>query len=286
MSPTGQVTLTQSPRLAPLYVRAALGARVHRGDVLPGTHYTLADRPTNADTLADYQRVCGFRVGDTVPATYPHIVAFPLSMQLMVQRDFPFALPGLVHVANSIIQHRPLRLGESVTVRVWTADMWPHPAGRQFDLVAEAAVDQDTVWTSRSTYLHRDRAADRPTAQRAESQPPAGTATIWRVPGDIGRRYAAVSGDRNPIHLGAATAKAFGFPRAIAHGMWLAARGLASLEGRLGDGFRYEVAFKTPVLLPARVALTTSGDRRAWTLDLRDARSGKPHLTGTVTATG
>ena len=280
------MALTESPRLAPLYVRAALGARAHRGDVLPTTQYTLAAQPIKADSLAAYQRVCGFRVGDTVPATYPHIVAFPLAMQLMVQRDLPFPLPGLVHVANSITQHRPLRLGESITVRVQAADLRPHPAGRQFDLVAEAAVDQDTVWTSRSTYLRRDRSADRSAAQRAESQPPTGATAIWRVPGDIGRRYAAVSGDRNPIHLSAATARTFGFPRAIAHGMWLASRGLASLEGRLADAFRYDVAFKTPVLLPAKALLTTSGSRSAWALDLRDTRTGKPHLTGTVTAIG
>ena len=56
--------------------------------------------------------------------------------------------------------------------------------------------------------------------------PPGGVE--WRLPGDLGRRYAAVSGDRNPIHLYALTAKAFGFPRQIAHGMWSKARCLAA----------------------------------------------------------
>ena len=55
----------------------------------------------------------------------------------------------------------------------------------------------------------------------------------WKLGGDLGRRYAAVSGDRNPIHMHALTAKPLGFPAAIAHGMWTKARCLAALESRL-----------------------------------------------------
>jgi acyl dehydratase len=103
-----------------------------------------------------------------------------------------------------------------------------------------------------------------------------------RVPGEIGRRYAAVSGDRNPIHLRKLTARAFGFPSAIAHGMWLKARTLATLEGRLPDAYAVEVAFKTPVLLPSTVSIATGQDGDGWTLDVRNARSGKPHLHGHI----
>ena len=34
-----------------------------------------------------------------------------------------------------------------------------------------------------------------------ELEQPAPTGTSWKLPGDLGRRYAAVSGDHNPIHL-------------------------------------------------------------------------------------
>ena len=83
----------------------------------------------------------------------------------------------------------------------------------------------------------------------------------WRVPGDLGRRYAAVSGDRNPIHLHALSAKAFGFPRAIAHGMWTKARCLAAL--RLPDALTAEVRFKQPILLPSTVTFGEADDRFA-----------------------
>ncbi len=103
-----------------------------------------------------------------------------------------------------------------------------------------------------------------------------------RVPADIGRRYAAVSGDRNPIHLSKLTARLFGFPRAIAHGMWLAARTLAVLEGRLPDAGTVDVAFKAPVLLPSTIAIGARQVEGGWALDVRSARSSKPHLRGSV----
>ncbi len=116
--------------------------------------------------------------------------------------------------------------------------------------------------------------------------PQTGSIAQVRVPDDIGRRYGAVSGDRNPIHLHKLSAKAFGFPSAIAHGMWLKARTLATLEGRLPDAYTVEVAFKLPVLLPSSVAISGEHAGDEWTLDVRDARSGKPHLAGTVTVSG
>jgi len=104
------------------------------------------------------------------------------------------------------------------------------------------------------------------------------------VPADIGRRYAEVSGDRNPIHLHPLTARLLGFRRAIAHGMWTKARCLAALEGRLPDAYTVDVRFKLPVFLPARVGFAALSTADGWSLDLVDARTGKPHLAGVITA--
>ena len=90
---------------------------------------------------------------------------------------------------------------------------------------------------------------------RTDPEPTAQPAAVWRVPADIGRRYADVSGDHNPIHLHPLTARLFGFRRAIAHGMWSMARCLAFYEGRLPAAYTVDVRFKLPILLPATVAL-------------------------------
>jgi acyl dehydratase len=279
--------LRSPPSLAPLYARAAITGPLHRGESLPDSVYALGARPIDARHLAAYQRVCGFPVTDELPPTYLHVLAFPLSVALMVEQAFPFPLVGLVHVANSITVGRPVRAGEEVSFTVRAADLRPHPAGRQLDLVAQARVGDETVWSGRSTYLRRggkpDGSPKRATrAAEAVPAPPAGA--VIRAPENVGRRYGAVSGDRNPIHLHALTAKAFGFPRAIAHGMWLQARTLATLEGRLPDAFTVDVQFKTPVLLPSAIEVSTARVGSGWSLDVRGATSGKPHLSGAVTA--
>jgi acyl dehydratase len=214
--------------------------------------------------LTAYQKVCGFRVSDRLPATYPHMVAFGHSMDLMTRLSFPFGVIGLVHVANEVNVLRPLTAADVFDLTVRTADLRDHERGRQFDVVAEATI-----------------AGDKP--ERKPKAAPAEGASIWKVPGDIGRRYAAVSGDRNPIHLHPLTAKLFGFPSAIAHGMWVKARCLAALDGHLpADGYTVGVRFKLPMTIPAKAAFRSwpEGDGRAFSVT--DARSGKPHVDGTL----
>jgi acyl dehydratase len=223
--------------------------------------------------VAAYDRVCGFRLRDELPATYPHVLAFPLAMDLLTG-PFPFSPLGLVHIANRIEQRRPLRAGERLDLRVWAADLRPHDRGTQFDMLAEAEVDRETVWTDRSTYLHRESGGG---GGGRDREPPVPSA-IWRVPGDIGRRYASVSGDSNPIHLHGLAAKALGQPGAIAHGMWTKARCLAALEGELPAAYTADVRFKLPLRIPGRAAFAY----RDGEFTVHDARSGKPHLSGRV----
>ncbi|MEV6524735.1 MaoC/PaaZ C-terminal domain-containing protein [Longispora sp. NPDC051575] len=263
----------------------ALATVTHRGDSLPaaeGHREVTVDR----GALAAYARVCGFRVSDALPATYPHVLSFPLQMDLLTRSDFPFPVLGLVHIANRITVHRPVLASEALSLTVRAVDLRPHDKGRQFDVVSEARVDGELVWQDWSTYLRKggsdsgsgdgagagDRAGgvDRPEAPRPGA--------VWQVPGDIGRRYAAVSGDANPIHLYALTARVFGFRKAIAHGMWTKARCLAALEGRLPEAYTVDVRFKLPVLLPAKVGFSAEGGEFA----VHDVRTGRPHLSGTV----
>ncbi len=268
------------PSLATLYPKAVLTGFRRRGGELPDTSYSLAGVRTDPEHLAAYNRVCGFRLADELPATYPHMLTYPLQIKLMTDTGFPFPLIGSVHVANRITQVRPLYLDEPLDLRVRVENLRDHPRGKQFDVVGEVLAGGEVAWTDVSTYLRRaGGSGERERSERRE--PPAPTA-VWSVPDDIGRRYADVSGDRNPIHLYALTAKMFGFPRAIAHGMWTKARCLAAFEGRLPDAYTVDVAFKLPVLLPAKVGFAAHDTSTGWTFELFGARNGKPHVAGTI----
>jgi len=280
------------PGMAVLYGRVALGALPGasllpfvggRGDELPGTELVLDGVSAELDELADYCRVCSFTLRDALPATYPHVLAFSTQMRLMADGAFPFPLLGLVHLDNAITQHRPIAADEQLELRVRAADLRPHPKGRAFSLLVDGHVDGELVWEERGTILQRGGGDPEASWDAGPKAVPADTPAVteWSLGADLGRRYAGVSGDRNPIHMHSLSAKAFGFPRAIAHGMWSKARCLAQLEGRIPDAFSVEVRFQKPLLLPGRVGFVPverDGGRIGFAL--RSVRDGTEHLSG------
>ena len=289
--------LDTAPRLTPLLLGGALRAPRKRGPFeaarLPARRLELGGARADSAALRRYAEVCGFPAGaEVLPPTYPHLLGFPLQMRLMSAADFPFPLPGLVHTGIEVHQHARLATSDALDVAAWAEGPEPHRRGSVFTMATEARRGGEVVWESRSRYLCRHRTAA--AGERGEREPDEElpVRAEWRLGGDLGRRYGAASGDRNPIHLSAPTARLFGFPRAIAHGMWSFARCLAGSEvqqawarGEAGEHLDADAEFKAPVLLPATVRFA---EREAGTdaaaLALRDAEDGRLHLSGSVSS--
>jgi acyl dehydratase len=276
--------LDEAPNLAKLYAKAAVTARGRGGD-LPDDRVARHGVSVDPAHLAAYARVCGLPLGDVLPVTYPHMLTFPLQMALMSDRSFPLALPGLVHVRNRIDVLRAIRTDEPLDLEVWAENFARHRSGAAVDLRATASAGGQEVWRSTSTYLARGAKAPEG-APEADIDVAVGDlerpAATWRIPDDAGRRYAKVSGDVNPIHLSGLTAKAFGFKRAIAHGMWVKARVLGALSGRLPDDLSIDVSFRKPLFLPSTVTLSTAQAGGGWDVAVRNAASGTEHVVGTI----
>ena len=242
-------TLDGPPTLGVLYGRALLTAR-SGGSTLPDRRLDLPGVRIDADAVADYDHVCGFSVGGDVPPTYPHMLAFPLQMRLMTDREFPLPAPGMVHLRNVITQQRPPEVGEPLRVAVHADRLAAHPKGAQVDLVtAVTDADDAEIWGSRSTYFVRGAPApdDAETLARRRSPTRRWDGSRTRSGGSPATSAGATprsSGDVNPIHVNGLAAKAFGMPGTIAHGMWTKARVLAALAGRHGPAFTVDVVFK------------------------------------------
>lgn len=265
--------------------RLAVERRLGRaGASLPELAYQVAGVRPDAEHLTAYQHHVGESGSDRLPAGFVHVLAFPLATALMVRADFPLPLVGMVHLANRVEQHAPTTLGDALDLHAHAENLAPHRSGTAVDLVTEARVDGRLVWRGVSTYLAKGvRLAGRP--EQDEPRPPfvaPAPTGRWHLDGDTGRRYAEVSGDRNPIHVSALGAKAFGFPRAIAHGMDTAARALAAVGPARGDAFVWSVQFAAPVLLPSSPSVRVARDGAGFGLDVWHARSGRLHLTGRV----
>lgn len=285
-------TFGKAPSTAPLMLKAVLPAIPVIGG-LPGIKHARGAVPdlvlerkgvaTDPKHLEAYAEVCGFPRGDTLPATYPHITAFALHMALMTDTAFPFAPLGLVHLRNSIVQHRPIGVDELFDISVHAADLRPHPKGSLVDLVSEVSVGGEVVWHEVTTVFarHEGGAAEPTTSSLTGLEAPEGV-VHWKLAGDLGRRYGAVSGDRNPIHLYPLTAKAFGFPTNIAHGMWTKARSLSALQNKLPDAFTVDVEFRKPILLPSTVVFGSAPTGDGVTFGVKGARKPLTHLVGRV----
>ena len=277
---TKEITLESAPDLRRIYATAAL-RRGSSSDVLPDVRVSRAGIRVDLDELVAYSHVCRFAVDGLLPATYPHLVAFPLQMSLMSGDRFPLPLMGAVHVENRIEVRRPIRTDEVLDLSVWAEDLRPHRRGRQVDLVSEVGVRGEVVWRGVSTYLARG--AEHPEAPVAEAPSVGPLASVaagpmWRLGEGTGRAYAAVSGDWNPIHVHALTARPLGFPSAIAHGMYTYARTLASLGPRLpGAGLTSRVWFRKPVRLPSTVRLRSAFEEGRTLSLLEDARGEVEH---------
>ncbi|WP_406095818.1 MaoC/PaaZ C-terminal domain-containing protein [Streptomyces sp. NBC_01013] len=249
------------------------------GATLPAGRPHLPAAPAAPGPLAAYRRICGFSESGALPVTYPHVLAFPLAMRLMTGRRFPLPVTGLVHTWIEITAHRSLRPTDALELTVYAEALTPHRRGTEVTMVTEARLAGELVWESRSGYLSRHATGTGTAPAPAAPGPPLPAVTEWRLPADLGRRYGAASGDRNPIHLYPLTARLFGFPRAIAHGMWTVARCLAEApQPHLIRSVRAD--FRAPVLLPGTVTYASDGD----TFGLR-GDGGRVHLTGTTART-
>jgi acyl dehydratase len=259
------------------------------GREIPDLTLVLNDVAVEPDRLTSYRRVCGFADDDraVLPATYPHMLAFPLHLALMTDSSFPFGAIGLVHVVNRIVQHRPIAVDERVSLRVWATALEAHPRGRQFSIRTEARVGDEVVWEEVSTNLRRGRSEGAPPPDPIEVPDASDLPAVedWDLPGDLGRRYGSVSGDLNPIHVHPLSARLFGFPSAIAHGMWTKARCLAALAEGLPGSFTVDVAFRKPIMLPATVTFTATARDTATPLRFGVRGAGEKataHLDGEI----
>jgi acyl dehydratase len=286
-------TFDKAPATGPMLLKAALPAIPgigglpgikHTGQAAPDLVLTLANVGTDRGHLARYNEICSYEPSDILPPLYPHFAAFGLHLSLMTDTSFPFAPMGVVHLRNKLVQHRPIGLDETFDLAVRAHDLRSHPKGRLIDITTVATIDDEDVWAETMTIFSRGKLGAGPEATVPPLEgvdAPVGPVQ-WKLKGDLGRRFAAISGDRNPIHLYPLTAKAFGFPTNIAHGMWTKSRALAALQNRLPKAYVVDAEFRKPVLLPSTVVFGSRLHDGVTTFGVTSARKPGTHLLGRI----
>jgi len=280
-----------APPIAPAYLRILFSRKPpFITDAVPRIEGTIERFVVNRRHLTRYRKVCGDSDSSLLPITYPHVLATPLHLALIACEAFPVNLLGVVHTRNTIVQHRPLRVDDIGEIRAWLEGHRETARGQEIDLQTQIRVGPDVVWSETCTFLARRR--DRSRARREGGVPAVvevpprrevTTSLAFTVPSAVGRQYARVSGDFNPIHIADAGARFFGFKRAIAHGMW----SLAHCAARIGDAAfsrpcTLDVAFKRPIVFSSCVVLESWITEGHVGFTLRDSQAERGHLLGSV----
>jgi hypothetical protein len=277
--------VTRDPSLPEMFFGALESSRKRPGRVeqLPEVTLVRHDLVLDAAHIARYTALCGFTPAQGVPLIYPQMLTFALVMQYMNSADCPWPAVGTVHLANAIEQTRSLHTGDRVRVEMATGRLFAHDKGQGYTLELGIFRDDERVWSATQSLLRlgvKQPVGDAYAGQLGDFGPLSCQAQ-FSARADIGRRYGAVSGDRNPIHLTALSARLFGFRRAIAHGMWTKARALSCvLPQRVLEQAKVAVEFKTPLFLPAQPTLWTSRANASAQFEVRDSQGVKPHLRG------
>ncbi|MGY2223075.1 MaoC family dehydratase [Pseudomonas gingeri] len=291
MNPDSTIRIIEPPpSTTRLLWRGLRSLRKPKAEALPRLPMERLVRPAVELRAADierYARACGFRREHGVPLSFVHTLAFPLHLLLLTSPAFPWPASGMVHLANRIRQYRRLEEGQALRLQVHCERWVAHPKGQALLIVTQAHGGGSLVWESESLYLRRGVAA--PVGEPWQGEPellePALLRTQrWSLPADLGRRFARVSGDHNPIHTSWPGARLFGFKRPIAHGMWTLGRALAAQQPPYAlAAAELDCEFKLPIFLPGSATLwqaPAAGARH--TFEVRTAAGDKPHMRGVL----
>lgn len=250
---------TRLPSLARGYVRAFLFGRrplLGTGQTIPRIEASVRGVRAGPERLAAFRSICGFADTGTMPLTYPGVLGAPLHLAVLTSPKMPVRAMGVIHLRSEVVQHRPIRDDAELSIRAWVEGHRDVRSGIEFDIVTDVMDADGLAWESIMTLFAR--VPGRSDLERGPREGREEPATIskhvtWRIPADMGRRYAAVSGDYNPIHIFAPAARVLGgFSRAIVHGAWTLARCVAELGDSMpATPVKVECRFRRPVLLPS-----------------------------------
>ncbi|MEN9774708.1 MAG: hypothetical protein RL322_1778 [Pseudomonadota bacterium] len=277
-----------------LAMTAPRGARPARSVVQPHA-WTVPDLWIDSDRMRRYQSLCGgLETSSTVPPLFPQVLAFPLLMHDLASSRYPWSALGVVHLGNDIEASRPIQPGEVLNVTLRGGGLISHPRGQAFETQLQFNQGEIEVWRSTQTFLRlgvRNPVGPAWDEQRAlggkvsDAGHPATHALVrigaFDAPSQIGRRYAPISGDFNPIHLSKWSARMLGFDQAIAHGLWSLARALAVLGIEAPQaGHRLRTVFASPIRLPSSVSVWALREGGVLNFEVRDQAGERVHLKG------
>ena len=247
---------------------------------VPGIAVVQRRIAIDEEHLNRYQRITNNPISTSLPPLYLQVYSLPVQLFLLTHEQCGVKVMGLVHLSNEVSQFRRVAAHENIELINHFEPVGTHKRGWLIRIVTCAYVDGELVSKAQATSLAAARHTQTANWQNMQREDQLEEREVWQLNAALGRNYAKISGDYNPIHLYPVTARMFGFKRQIAHGMWSKARALSALTSEL-DTFHCRVDFKRPVFLPSQVKLMASQGEQALGFALHSTKD-TPHLVGSI----
>jgi acyl dehydratase len=288
MPNTSKISFATLPPLIPALARVLMSKKPYsaaEGSLIEPVDLEVRKIKLSPGHLQRYRDICGVPPGTGLPPAYLHVVAMPLHMQLFIAEKFPVKVLGLIHLRNTIRVYKTVSLSEPLKLSVSFDTQRLTDFGQEYDFTTRYTVESETVWEEVSTMFARGNTAPKEGTKRPGIErsvhPATGVHTdTLQIAENTGWRYARVSGDFNPIHLTARTAKMFGFKQAVAHGMWSMGRCLGSAAPHLPAGkIQVDTQFKLPVYVPSQALARTWAVDKGADISMCTPRGDRLHLS-------
>ncbi|MBI2900586.1 MAG: SDR family NAD(P)-dependent oxidoreductase [Planctomycetes bacterium] len=200
---------------------------------------------------------------DVAPPLFP-VTLIPDLFRAIVADDHRGDLSRVVHGEQRMRFGAPLRSWDLVTPRGTIAAIDAKETGEIMHVDQDLYCEGKLAVEMRTSLFFRGTQPKSASSSPAAPEKPAGKklfSTSVTVPEDLSRRYAAVSGDDNPIHIDPEAAKAVGLPGVILHGLCTMALATSAIVEHLGgDASRIEeLAVRFSSVVQPGDTLTTEG---------------------------
>ena len=240
-----------SKLIFPAYLTFLRGIKISDDDIKISQEFSNVT--IDVDNLEAYKEYFNFK--SQLPVTYIYIVAQRALLHLMLHKEFTIAVPGIVHISNEVQLTAQFNIDEKIEIKA--SIHVPVKEGSLFPK-AEIIFYQKGVEVARniSNYIAK-RKSPKKSSKRKENVSTFGLDSFreeWVIEKSIGKSYAQLSQDKNPIHTSKLFAKMIGFKRPIAHGWYSVNRVVSVAEKENNCTFKsIRVAFNKPIYLPSKV---------------------------------
>lgn len=274
------------PKKTPTLLLKALIASPSKDETIPKIGLKSKLGVIEKENAIPFLKVCDYdATSDEIPSVYLHILGQNLQLELMTDEEFPYKLLGTVHISSRIKKYSSIKYGDNLDIEVYFGEKKIHEKGIIISVNQKLYKSGTLVWEEELEFLKKKSNPNSPKEKKEPTivSPIEGKNEMWDLSSDLGRRYGMISGDINPIHLFAFSAKLFGFKNHIIHGFWTLGRTLATLEEKIeGNSYQLYCDFKLPIFLPNKVRMNYKKDKSKVTFEVRDKENQKPHMVGVI----